>query len=68
MERNRILAILEQGAGTEFDATLAHAFVSMIRKWEDRIADVSGPTERLPEPGAAGGDEPPPPTEPPREG
>lgn len=36
----RALSIIEQGAGTDFDEDVAHAFVQMMNKWEDRIANV----------------------------
>jgi putative nucleotidyltransferase with HDIG domain len=35
----RALAIIEEGAGPEFDADIAHAFVQMMRRWEHRIAE-----------------------------
>ena len=36
----RALGIIEEGAGPEFDAELARAFVTMMRQWEGRIAEV----------------------------
>ncbi len=37
----RALGIIEEGAGPEFDLEIATAFVTMMRKWEDQIAEVS---------------------------
>jgi len=36
----RALGIIEEGAGPEFDADIARAFVTMMRQWEDRVAEV----------------------------
>ncbi len=36
----RALKIIEEGAGPEFDKDIALAFVQMMRKWEDRVAEV----------------------------
>jgi len=52
---DRALGIIEEGAGPEFDPDLAHAFIRMIRQWEDRIAYVEDGYDDLP----IGGDEPP---------
>ena len=41
MTARRALAIIEQGAGTEFDAHVAHAFVGMMRQWEGRVSEVA---------------------------
>lgn len=45
---DRILALMEAGAGTEFDPEIARAFIRMIRQWESRIAEV--PAEDVPLP------------------
>lgn len=37
----RALSIIEEGAGAEFDADIAHAFVRMMRQWEGRVTEVS---------------------------
>jgi putative nucleotidyltransferase with HDIG domain len=37
----RALSIISEGAGTEFDADIAHAFVQMMRAWEGRLSEVS---------------------------
>lgn len=37
----RALSTISQGAGTEFDADIAHAFVQMMRTWEGRLSEVS---------------------------
>ena len=37
----RALSIIEEGAGTEFDGDIAHAFVRMMRQWEGRVSEVS---------------------------
>jgi len=37
----RALGILEEGAGPEFDKDIAHAFITMMRKWEHRVSEVS---------------------------
>jgi len=37
----RALGIIEEGAGPEFDAEIANAFVTMMRKWEGQITEVS---------------------------
>lgn len=37
----RALSIIEEGAGTEFDADIAHAFVRMMAQWEGRVSEVS---------------------------
>ncbi|MEN9790725.1 MAG: hypothetical protein RLZZ63_383 [Gemmatimonadota bacterium] len=41
MSQDRILAIIEQGAGVEFDADAALAFLSMMRNWETRAASTA---------------------------
>jgi putative nucleotidyltransferase with HDIG domain len=40
MAQERILSIIEQGAGVEFDADAALAFLSMMRNWESRPATI----------------------------
>ncbi len=50
---DRILGLIEAGAGTEFDPEIARAFVRMIRQWESRIAEV--PAEDVPLPLGGGG-------------
>ncbi len=37
----RALGIIEEGAGPEFDADIANAFVTMMRKWEGQITEVT---------------------------
>ena len=37
----RALGIIEEGAGPEFDAGIAKAFVTMMRKWEGQITEVT---------------------------
>ncbi len=39
-EAERVLANIESGAGTEFDAELATSFIQMMRQWERRVAVV----------------------------
>lgn len=41
MSSERALSIIEEGAGTEFDADIAHAFLRMMDRWEGRISEVS---------------------------
>lgn len=50
----RALGIIEEGAGPEFDADIAHAFVRMMRQWEDRVAEVDVDDPRLVAPENAG--------------
>jgi putative nucleotidyltransferase with HDIG domain len=72
----RALSIIEEGAGPEFDADIAHAFIQMMRRWEGRIAEASldAPVIRQPDAvDAPGGEAPteargPVPTEPPAGG
>lgn len=47
-ETERVLGLLEEGAGTEFDRDLAGALVRMVRQWEERIAIVHTADEPLP--------------------
>ncbi len=44
----RILKLMAEGAGEEFDPDLAHAFTRMIRQWETRIAELGDEDEALP--------------------
>lgn len=37
----RALSLISEGAGTEFDADIARAFVQMMRVWEGRLSDVA---------------------------
>ncbi|MEZ4414441.1 MAG: HD domain-containing protein [Gemmatimonadota bacterium] len=43
----RVLAYLEEGAGSEFDAELTRAFVTMLRRWESRIVELRSETDVL---------------------
>jgi putative nucleotidyltransferase with HDIG domain len=43
----RVLSFIEERAGTEFDATMAPAFVRMMQQWEARVARVSESGEVL---------------------
>jgi len=52
---NKILRYLEEGAGTEFHAGFARAFVRMMREWEGRVAEVHAEDEALPEPSTPAG-------------
>jgi putative nucleotidyltransferase with HDIG domain len=49
-ETERVLAMLEEGAGTEFDPDLVRAFVQMIRTWEGKVLYVERPEEPIPAP------------------
>jgi putative nucleotidyltransferase with HDIG domain len=40
-DANRVLDYITQNAGTDFDATIAHAFVGMMRQWERRVGSVT---------------------------
>lgn len=40
-ETERVLGLLEEGAGTEFDEDVALGFVQMMRQWEGRVAEIS---------------------------
>jgi putative nucleotidyltransferase with HDIG domain len=37
----RALSMIVEGAGPEFDADIAHAFVQMMHRWEGRLTEVS---------------------------
>jgi len=59
----RALSIIEEGAGPEFDADIAHAFLQMMRRWEGRVAEtpLEAPEIVAPaaaDPSAAGGGSP----------
>lgn len=47
-ETERVLGLLEEGAGTEFDRDLAGSLIRMVRQWEERIAIVHTADEPLP--------------------
>ncbi|MGD8321207.1 MAG: HD-GYP domain-containing protein [Gemmatimonadota bacterium] len=51
----RALKIIEEGAGPEFDADVAAAFVQMMRRWESRVAESGIDDPRVPaQPGEEG--------------
>ena len=43
-EAERVLETIQRGAGPDFDAELATAFIQMMRKWERRLAVVDDKT------------------------
>lgn len=43
--QKKVLDYMEAGIGTEFDGHLARAFVSMMRTWEGRVAELDRPDE-----------------------
>jgi len=43
-ESDRVLANIQSGAGPDFDAELANAFITMMRQWERRVAVVDDHT------------------------
>lgn len=45
---DRVLKLMGEGPGGEFDPDLAHAFTQMIKQWETRIAELSDEDEALP--------------------
>ncbi len=47
-ETERVLRLLDEGSGTEFDHDLAQSFVRMMRQWEGQIAVVHQEDEALP--------------------
>ncbi len=47
-ETGRVLGLLDEGSGTEFDADLAQSFIRMMRQWEFQIAVVEHEDEALP--------------------
>ena len=61
-ETERVLGLLDEGSGTEFDADLAQSFVRMMRQWEGQIAVVEREDEALPisAPSRSTSDAPPP--------
>lgn len=44
----RVLSLMAEGAGSEFDPNLAHAFSQMVRQWETRVAELEDEEEALP--------------------
>lgn len=47
-DTERILSLIREGSGEEFDPDIAHAFVRMIGQWETRIAELKGEDDPLP--------------------
>jgi putative nucleotidyltransferase with HDIG domain len=47
-DTDRILFLIREGSGEEFDPDIAHAFVRMIGQWETRIAELKGEDDPLP--------------------
>ena len=45
---DRVLKLMGESSGGEFDPDLAHAFTQMINQWETRIAELSDEDEALP--------------------
>ena len=41
MPQDRILAVIEKGAGVEFDTSAAQAFLAMMGDWESRPATIT---------------------------
>jgi HD-GYP domain-containing protein (c-di-GMP phosphodiesterase class II) len=59
-ETERVLGLLDEGSGTEFDWDLAQSFIRMMRQWESQIAVVHQEDDALPigapvEPAKGGG-------------
>jgi putative nucleotidyltransferase with HDIG domain len=54
---DRVLAYVEEGAGSEFDPDLARAFVQMIRTWESKVLYLAREDEPV-TPAAAPGETP----------
>jgi putative nucleotidyltransferase with HDIG domain len=54
----KIIAYIQEKAGTEFDAELALTFTSMMEKWESQLAEVTDERQELPVGGAVGVAEP----------
>jgi len=50
-ESERVLKMIEEGAGPDFDTEAANAFITMMKSWESRVAVVDDQTP-LPEMGA----------------
>ncbi len=44
----RVMKMIGEGAGQEFDPNLVHAFSEMIRQWETRIAELEDEDSALP--------------------
>lgn len=44
----RVVEYIEEGAGSEFDPTMARAFVRMMGEWSGRVAEIEGEDEALP--------------------
>jgi putative nucleotidyltransferase with HDIG domain len=44
----KVLGLIEEGAGQEFDPELAGAFVAMMRKWEGRVVELAAESQALP--------------------
>ncbi len=49
-EQERVLELIRDGAGTEFDGELARAFVDMMETYSDRVAILNSEDEVLPLP------------------
>ncbi len=47
-ETDRIIELIGDGSGEEFDPDIAHAFVQMIGQWETRIAELDDEDDALP--------------------
>ncbi len=47
-DTDRILMLIREGSGQEFDPDIAHAFVRMFSQWETRIAELRDEDEALP--------------------
>ena len=47
-EPARVLSYLKEGAGSEFDPELAHAFCQMMRRWETRVAELQSENQPIP--------------------
>ena len=43
----KVLTFISDGAGTEFEPNLAHAFSRMIRQWETRVTELENEKDRL---------------------
>ncbi len=44
----RVLSYLEEGAGSEFEPDLSHAFCQMMRRWESRVAELKSENQPIP--------------------
>ena len=47
-ETERVLGLLDEGSGTEFDHDMAQSFIRMMRQWEGQVAVVEQEDEPLP--------------------